>query len=274
MKINEILNEQIRPHGTPDNEFRMMLVGEKPAWLTHDYKNIKLIAPFIKQLGWHVLKFNLNDSGFKIPSYIITIKGEEWRADKIKSLMTDLHVNPKKYLNMDNYHKQFGKLLGYNDADIEFFIDGLHEKERKAKQDNAKCSESAYIKESTDASSEIDSSGLVAPDGTFYPCKYGYHDILGKEILKNLGIRNYVHGPLYECISRGFIRIEKEGSDTMGISVYNLAKSRSLVGDIIRRFPMYIEKIIVDDYTNWRNHNYTKRDYKIYTMHEAEKAFK
>jgi hypothetical protein len=111
------ITERIAPHGNPNEELKLMISGKKPAWLISSDQTFLDAVPYIKKYGWNVKK--ISDQWGK--SYIITRKDGEKRAERIYELISDMHKC--KIPNMIDYHRELGKLFGYDDRDIEFFID-------------------------------------------------------------------------------------------------------------------------------------------------------
>lgn len=114
-------------------------------------------------------------------------------------------------------------------------------------------------------------TGWFTPDEKYLPCLYGDHGIVASKIA---GIKKgdgyYTSGELAtdKLLDDGYLRIEKERSSSIGFSIQvkDKQKSRSLIRDLIQRLPMNTTQITIDDMLS--------RQWKNYTLEEAEKAFK
>lgn len=119
-------NEAIAPHGDADNELKMMKAGTKPAVLLHGPVFDELYRPLIKQMGWELIRFNMDGHEHQV----VAQKGERARAERIARLVSDAgktwsagkQVGPE-------YHRELGTLLGYSKADVDHFISRLYKEE-------------------------------------------------------------------------------------------------------------------------------------------------
>ncbi len=117
MKINEIITERIGPHNM--REVELLLAGEKPMAIIHDKSDKKRLLPAIRtgklvkmnapRLGWIVAR---KDHA----QYLQTMYD---RLNKIKHM---------EEFDMDEYHRWMGKMLGYSQEDIDFFVNRQQEK--------------------------------------------------------------------------------------------------------------------------------------------------
>ena len=98
---------------------QLFLAGKKPAILIMRDE----IGPFQKyvdsgQLTKHDITV-FNDT----PNYVLTVPGEEWRANKLRKLFQSAIAN--EYWAADKealWHARVGLLLGYTNADVRNFM--------------------------------------------------------------------------------------------------------------------------------------------------------
>lgn len=102
----------------------LMLAGKKPAAWLFDYDNEMVkFQPYIDNGTLSAIEFRYKKSGHfpDLKGYVVTLPGEEWRADKLQKLY-DAH---DKYYNTGKeelWHARIGILLGYSNKQIHSFL--------------------------------------------------------------------------------------------------------------------------------------------------------
>ena len=123
------INENSPPHGTPQDELKMMIAGTKPAWTFMDIEggsyDMKVIGPLIKKYKWEVVKFQL--PGHDVDLYVVAQQGDKQRAQKIADLI--LAANTGKIEIGADYHRELGTLLGYPKDRVDNFVKRFEIKE-------------------------------------------------------------------------------------------------------------------------------------------------
>lgn len=139
--ITKHLNEAIAPHGSPENEFKMMQAGNKPAALVDPTYFKKLYKKTADANRWPY--FQISIPGHKYGNVVVGLPGQEKRIHRIAELVSDMNVNfmgqgikPGK-----EYHMELGKLLGYADSDIQEFLKKMNLDEEYRDADYARGNE-------------------------------------------------------------------------------------------------------------------------------------
>lgn len=134
-------NEAIAPHGSPENEFKMMQAGNKPAALVDPTYFKKLYKKTADANRWPY--FQVSVPGAKYSNFVVGLPGQEKRIHRIAELVSDMNVNfmgqgikPGK-----EYHMELGKLLGYADSDIQEFLKKMNLDEEYRDADYARGNE-------------------------------------------------------------------------------------------------------------------------------------
>lgn len=117
-----IMNEAIAPHGSPEDEFKRMQAGNKPAALVDPTYFKKLYKKTADANHWPY--FQLSLPGAKYSNFVVGLPGQEKRIHRIAELVTNMNtefkgqgIKPGK-----EYHIELGRLLGYTDSDIQDFL--------------------------------------------------------------------------------------------------------------------------------------------------------
>lgn len=124
------LEETIAPHGTPENELKMMKAGTKPAVLLWRRQFDVLYRHLIDMMGWEVVSFMVDG----VPHYVVAQPGERARAERIAKLVSDANKSWRKV--GPEYHRELGTLLGYSSADIDHFLDKIAGRLQESEQSN------------------------------------------------------------------------------------------------------------------------------------------
>ena len=103
-------------------KLELMLTGKKPAaWLYDEDFDIDEFLPYIKDGTFSAKEFDYGDKYPNLRGYVVTLPGEEWRANKLQKLFND----SEKYFKADKealWHARVGLLLGYSNEQIRRFI--------------------------------------------------------------------------------------------------------------------------------------------------------
>ena len=135
--IKKHLNEAIAPHGSPENEFKMMQAGNKPAALVDPSYFKKLYKKTADANRWPY--FQLSIPGQKYSNIVVGLPGQEKRIHRIAELVTDMNVNRQPGIKPGAaYHRELGTLLGYADSDIQEFLKKMNLDEEYRDADYAK----------------------------------------------------------------------------------------------------------------------------------------
>lgn len=117
--------ESIAPHGTPENEFQLMVAGVKPAAIVSPGHFKRMYEPVADAYGWHYKELDL--PGAKYNSYVVATDPE--RLTTIARMLINMNNNMLKGIPPDEeYHTTLGRLLGYADSDIEYFLQSLRDR--------------------------------------------------------------------------------------------------------------------------------------------------
>lgn len=119
------------PPGIGPHEFReleLMLAGTKPLAMFYDVvpASIELpeadFEPFVEEgrIIKRVELLTLQHSGHTIRFLYYALPGEEWRIDELHSMNLEIHSGLRSCTEEDE--RRTGVLLGYDDRDIEIFI--------------------------------------------------------------------------------------------------------------------------------------------------------
>jgi hypothetical protein len=116
------IEEAIAPHGSPENEFKMMQAGNKPAALVDPTYFKKLYKKTADTNHWPY--FQVSIPGQKYGNIVVGLPGQEKRIHRIAELVSDMNVNfMGQGIKPDAaYHRELGTLLGYNESDIQEFL--------------------------------------------------------------------------------------------------------------------------------------------------------
>jgi hypothetical protein len=126
-----VIFEKIAPHGTPENEFELMMAGKKPATIVSPDNFKKYYKPVVDEKNWPYKQISLRNS--KYDNYVVAQAGNSSRVETIVSMIEKMNTNLAQGIKPDNsYHIRLGRLLGYSDADIEYFLNSLS---RNVKED-------------------------------------------------------------------------------------------------------------------------------------------
>lgn len=117
MRLSEFNKKLLGPH--EQKEITLMLAGKKPAALLGMTQEIKKL---VKQGKIKAFK----STSHKGSQYFLTLPNEEYRAKILDKDFTKL----KDFANTNNYytldaaktHARIGKLLGYSDEEIMYFL--------------------------------------------------------------------------------------------------------------------------------------------------------
>jgi hypothetical protein len=120
-KSNRGVAEAIAPHGSPEDEFKYMQSGNKPAALVDPVYFKKLYKKTADANHWPY--FQLSIPGQKYSNFVVGLPGQEKRIHRIAELVTDMNVNMQQGIKPGAaYHRELGTLLGYNESDIQDFL--------------------------------------------------------------------------------------------------------------------------------------------------------
>ena len=135
--IKKHLNEAIAPHGSPENEFKMMQAGNKPAALVDPSYFKKLYKKTADENRWPY--FQLSIPGQNYSNFVVGLPGQEKRIHRIAELVTDMNVNRQPGIMPGAaYHRELGTLLGYAESDIQEFLKKMNLDEEYRDADYAK----------------------------------------------------------------------------------------------------------------------------------------
>jgi hypothetical protein len=117
VRIKEFVFERIGPHTF--KEVDLLLSGKKPAAIIHDEDDMKHLNAAI--LSGRLIKMRAPLIGWIVAQkkYEHYLQNMYDRLNKIKHMES---------MDMEEYHREMGKMLGYDQADIDFFIN--RERER------------------------------------------------------------------------------------------------------------------------------------------------
>jgi hypothetical protein len=119
--------EAIAPHGTPENEFQLMVGGAKPAAIVSPEHFKRMYKPVLDAYGWYAQELTI--PGARYNSYIVATDAE--RLTTIARMLVNMNKNMDKGISPDEeYHTKLGRLLGYADSDIEDFLQSLRNRKK------------------------------------------------------------------------------------------------------------------------------------------------
>lgn len=119
--------EAIAPHGTPENEFQLMVAGVKPAAIVSPDRFKRMYEPVADDYGWFYHRMSI--PGVKYDSYVVAV--DEKRLTTIVRMITKMNLDMLKGISPDEeYHTTLGRLLGYEDSDIEDFLQSLRDRKK------------------------------------------------------------------------------------------------------------------------------------------------
>ena len=119
--------EAIAPHGTPENEFQLMVAGAKPAAIVSPGHFKRMYEPVIDAYGWYAHQLDI--SGARYNSYVVATDPQ--RLTTIVKMLINMNKNMDRGIPPnEEYHTTLGRLLGYNDSDIEDFLQSLRDRKK------------------------------------------------------------------------------------------------------------------------------------------------
>lgn len=126
-KPAETVPGRTAPHGDVDNQRAMMIAGTKPATALNPWEFDDSYKAIADRMGFEVRPYTFADDVDKNVFYVVAQPGEGARADRMVEIIKEANAKGPAGFTPE-FHREFGRLLGYGENDIDFFLKQLEDK--------------------------------------------------------------------------------------------------------------------------------------------------
>lgn len=125
IKTKQFVSEKIGPHS--GKKASMLIAGTKPAGIIYSKDDMRRMRPYIRSGQLIYRRMKEDPIKMRIGGWVVAQKNEKAKLDRLAAILKN---GPYMDSNnsMDPYHRELGSLLGYDQADIDHFIEQQHER--------------------------------------------------------------------------------------------------------------------------------------------------